>query len=233
MGKQIKDEHGNVYVKKKPFYKKWWVWIIVALLILFWIGSLGNSSENPSSSTSKSAKNTEEQKFGKQSNLLKDHKLYKNIVKNTGASDAMLVDEKNYDVNWNDNSWSGVNISIDKVSIIKVDNFKDYSDNEYQGFVLVHFNLDNTERDISIFPEQGTLVTDLGEQTEGNYEIDHWAGDILKGSKKEGYASYPLAKLDDVNEIKSIRLKWSGHYNTDDYDDNNSHKEYDVSIDLQ
>lgn len=29
MSKKIKDENGNVYVQKKPFYKKVWFWLVV------------------------------------------------------------------------------------------------------------------------------------------------------------------------------------------------------------
>ena len=37
MSKTIKDEQGNVYKIKKPFYKKWY-FILFVLLILFTIG---------------------------------------------------------------------------------------------------------------------------------------------------------------------------------------------------
>lgn len=32
MSKKIKDENGNVYVKKTPFYKKWWFILLVVLI---------------------------------------------------------------------------------------------------------------------------------------------------------------------------------------------------------
>ncbi len=38
MSKKITDENGIVYVQKKPFYKKWWVWLIIALIIFYFIG---------------------------------------------------------------------------------------------------------------------------------------------------------------------------------------------------
>lgn len=34
MAKKIKDENGNVYIQKKPFYKKWWVWLIAIIIIV-------------------------------------------------------------------------------------------------------------------------------------------------------------------------------------------------------
>lgn len=38
MAKKIKGEDGRIYVVKKPFYKKWWVWLVVILVL--GIGSL-------------------------------------------------------------------------------------------------------------------------------------------------------------------------------------------------
>lgn len=38
MSKKITDENGNVYVQKKPFYKKWWVWVLILLGVFYFIG---------------------------------------------------------------------------------------------------------------------------------------------------------------------------------------------------
>ena len=56
MAKKIKDENGNVYVKKTPFYKKWW-FILIVVLIAFGVikgGSGNNSSQKPTTSNSSS-----------------------------------------------------------------------------------------------------------------------------------------------------------------------------------
>lgn len=34
IAKKIKDENGRVYVEKKPFYKKWWVWLLASVVII-------------------------------------------------------------------------------------------------------------------------------------------------------------------------------------------------------
>lgn len=69
MAKKIKDENGNVYVKKTPFYKKWWFILIIVLIAFGAIkgGSGTNSSKQSTSSnsstqvtTSEETKNTEE-----------------------------------------------------------------------------------------------------------------------------------------------------------------------------
>jgi hypothetical protein len=60
MVKKIKDDKGNVYVQKKPFYKRVWFWIL-AIIVVFVVGgalggSKGNSKSNNSTSTSSSNK---------------------------------------------------------------------------------------------------------------------------------------------------------------------------------
>lgn len=54
MAKKIKDADGNVYVQKKPFYKKWW---FIALVVLGVFGSLfgGNDNSNSKKSATKTA----------------------------------------------------------------------------------------------------------------------------------------------------------------------------------
>lgn len=46
MSKKLKDEKGNVYVQKKPFYKRVWFWVL-AIIVLFAIGgAIGGSKSN-------------------------------------------------------------------------------------------------------------------------------------------------------------------------------------------
>ena len=52
MTKKIRDEHGNVYVQKKPFYKKIWFIVLVALFV---IGALGNALKGGESSSQTTA----------------------------------------------------------------------------------------------------------------------------------------------------------------------------------
>ncbi|MCZ4448870.1 hypothetical protein O3Q49_03585 [Enterococcus lactis] len=69
---------------------------------------------------------------------------------------------------------------------MKTTDIKDYSDNQYNGFVAVHYNIDNTQQDVSIYPNQATIVTDYGEQVDdsGVFNYDSWDGDFMKGTKK-------------------------------------------------
>ena len=50
MSKKITDENGNTYVQKKPFYKRGWFWVL-AIIVIFGIGSMGKESDGTSSSS--------------------------------------------------------------------------------------------------------------------------------------------------------------------------------------
>lgn len=53
MTKKVKDENGNVYVKKTPFYKKWW-FILLVVLIAYGAVTKGKGSITSNNSTSNS-----------------------------------------------------------------------------------------------------------------------------------------------------------------------------------
>lgn len=56
MAKKIKDEKGNIYVQKKPFYKKWWFILLVALVV---IGAIGGNNESKESKETSSSETTQ------------------------------------------------------------------------------------------------------------------------------------------------------------------------------
>ncbi|MBZ2120191.1 DUF4352 domain-containing protein [Streptococcus infantis] len=63
MAKKIKDENGNVYVKKTPFYKKWWFILIIVLIAYGAIkgGNGSNSSQQSTTSNSSAQVTTSEE----------------------------------------------------------------------------------------------------------------------------------------------------------------------------
>lgn len=54
MVKKIRDEHGNVYVQKKPFYKRIWFIILVGLFVLGGLGRLADSDKESTDTSSSS-----------------------------------------------------------------------------------------------------------------------------------------------------------------------------------
>lgn len=58
MSKKIKDENGNVYVKKTPFYKKWWFILLVVLIAYGAVTKGGGSITSDNSTSDSTAKQT-------------------------------------------------------------------------------------------------------------------------------------------------------------------------------
>lgn len=57
MAKKIVDENGNVYVQKKPFYKRVWFWLVAIVVLLVLVGSSGSSDkQNAGNKTSDNSK---------------------------------------------------------------------------------------------------------------------------------------------------------------------------------
>lgn len=54
MAKKIRDVHGNLYVKKKPFYKRIWFIILVGLFIMGGLGKLVGLDKKSTDTTSSS-----------------------------------------------------------------------------------------------------------------------------------------------------------------------------------
>lgn len=77
--KTIKDENGKTYTvkEKKPFYKKWWFWLIIAIIAIAAFGG----SESDSSSSDSSAKSEQSSKNSEKSSSKrkKEGSKYKKI----------------------------------------------------------------------------------------------------------------------------------------------------------
>jgi hypothetical protein len=58
MAKKIKDEHGKVYVQKKPFYKRVWFIVLVGLFVIGGLQSVLGGGSNSSTSSSQATSTT-------------------------------------------------------------------------------------------------------------------------------------------------------------------------------
>lgn len=227
--KTITGEDGKTYTvkEKKAWYKKWWVWIIAIIIILIIGASMGGSSSDDSSSSSKEA-TTKQTKDADDSGTANTKEI---PIDNQTAK---VINQTSYNPNFTDSSWAGTSVKIDKVTVSKIKPLTDHDedDNVYKGVVKVHYVVKPT-RDISFYATQGTLNTNDGQQIDANeYTSDDFDGDINKGAEKSGNVVYTLKSLDKVSDIKSLRLKWDASYDTDDIDDNNSNKTYDITVNL-
>lgn len=183
--------------------------------------------------TKDSSTNATETSKVKEEDLLVNHEKYSKLASNNGAKEAEVVAQKDYPVSWSDNTWSGVTVGIDEVSVLKLDNYENFSGKKFPGFIVAHYTINNAERDLSLFPELGTIETNTEVKESGLYEFDHFADNLTPGSQVEGYAAYPLTELDSVKGINQVRIKFSGKYTTEDTSDTNANHIYDVTLDLE
>ncbi|MCC4346153.1 hypothetical protein [Limosilactobacillus reuteri] len=213
MAKKITDKDGNVYVQKKAWYKRWWVWVIIAIVALILIGSLSGNSSN-SKAGSGSGSNTQ---ISSPSKITVDY------------DDYNVKSSKTYKVDYSNNDWDEADVKINKVTVYKLAKpykFDSANDGKYDinGFIKLDMTI-KANGDISIYPQQGTAVIG-SEQEEAVGES--WDGDINKGAEKSGEVYIPVKDLEKTTSISNIRFKFSGN----DQNDMESDHDYDLTLNL-
>ena len=133
------------------------------------------------------------------------------VTENT--TDEHSIEEESFDSEDDDTinhkvEWSvskdNVKFSIDQVSIVKQD-----LESGDQGMIGVHFIIDNkSNKDISTYPSQGTLLTNTREQIDASVHSENFDGDIMSGAKTDGFVLFPVQKLSKPEDINSVRVKW-------------------------
>ena len=111
MAKKIKDENGNTYVQKKPFYKRVWFWILVVIVVA--VGASMGGKKDDGSKDSSSKASTSQTASSKKSNVhteytspLNKAKTYSNTMHmskkglyeqlTSDAGEKFTPDEANY-----------------------------------------------------------------------------------------------------------------------------------------
>ena len=163
MAKKITDKDGKTYVQVKPWYKRWWFWVIVVIVALFLIGSLTGNNESKSSSGSGSNTQTTSP-----SRITVDYDDYK------------VQSSKIYKLNYSNTDWDKADVKINKVTVYKLSKpyeFDSVSDGKYDinGFIKLDMTI-KANGDISIYPQQGTAV--IGSEQEDAVG-ESWDGDCL------------------------------------------------------
>lgn len=114
MSKKIQDENGNTYVEMKPWYKKWWVWLLAVIVVIFIFGAFGgsNSKSNSSSKQNKTEKSTghatTNNEKGESSTSQKITVSYK---------DYNVSSDKTYSTNYTDATWNAATVKVTKVIV--------------------------------------------------------------------------------------------------------------------
>lgn len=142
---------------------------------------------------------------------------------------------KDYHVTYANTDWSAASVKVSKVVVNKLDDtyeYDTYTDGKknINGIVTMHFEI-KANQDITIYPSHGTAILNNSEQQDATG--GSWDGEIANGVTKTGVVHIPVESLDSDDALQSIRFKFDGYYDTDDYSDANSHHEYDFTLDLK
>ncbi|MCC6096999.1 hypothetical protein [Limosilactobacillus sp.] len=138
---------------------------------------------------------------------------------------------KTYKTNASDSSWSGVNVKVNKIQVVKLAKKYKYNsanDGKFKinGFIRLHYVIQTGSKDVNIYPTQGTYSFSNGEQHQAD-SLENWDGSISSHVKKSGWVSIPVQKVSGVN---SVRAKFDANYDTDNADDDNQYHTYDMNI---
>ncbi|HHR3168042.1 hypothetical protein [Listeria monocytogenes] len=199
--------------------------MLASLLLVF---SFGLSACGSSSDSAK-----EESKEESTSTTNESEDLTEDETTMEEETDSGIIDSEDYATSWSDD-WKGLQTKISSVSVFKVDSAKLAEDGEDgEGLIVVNYELNNnSEIDFNTYPDQGVLVAD-GKQIDASMiNSDDLGGELMQGVSKDGAVVYILPTLNDVSDIKDIRLTWSASYETDNYEED-SFKDYDARITLK
>jgi hypothetical protein len=218
---------------QKPWYKQWLLWVIVVVLAIVIIAAFGGGSNSGSDSSSS---DTDTSSSAKDSSSEAQSSSATSSI-NIGSESIDVSDAINYKPNYNDSSWANSTFDINKITVYKTDGSYTYGSgsdkSDLQGIIKVHFKI-NAGRDITTYPTQATLSTDNGQQLDANtYDSDDFDGDLDSGTNTEGDVYFYVPKMKAASEIRTIRIKWDGYYDTDDYEDENSSHDFDATINLE
>lgn len=219
MAKKIKGEDGKTYeVKtKKPWYKRWWVWVLVVIAAIFIIGAIAGGGDDDSDSAS---------------DVPSQQTTKKNYVSLDGQHIYYTHSKKYKMNNSTDSSWSAATAKVNSVTVYKTDKGYTYGSKrghkKVQGMLAVNVTV-KAIKDIDVMMDSATIsIPSINEQHDIETKED-W-DDIDKGISKTGTVYAPIYKLSNVKNVKSLRFKFDCEQDDTDADDFDH--TYDMNINL-
>jgi len=229
----------------KKFYKLWWFWVIIALSTLMIFQTLAIHKQSTSMSDKTTIKSSNKSsKSKKTSGHITTNTEKGTVPKKTSLKESTqslefedeklnVLSRKKYNLDFSDDSWSSAAIRVNNVEIIKTDSFvyNESTNDKAQGLAIVNISI-MPSKDIYAYMSSANLITNDGQQIETEYySIKNYkenpSGEIANGAKKNGNLIFPIDKLDQIENIKNIRLKFSAA----DDDELDNH-DYDFTINL-
>lgn len=159
---------------------------------------------------------------------LQDDGYFKEIV--TGDKNPKITFEAEYNTSWSDDSWDGMDLSIDKVKVVEVDKYVDEDNNTYNGLLSMHYTLDNNGDEVEVHPGDATLILEDGTELEATVFADYWEDVFAANKQKDGYVHFKFDEVDQIDQIQEIKLTFDGHRKGDESD--KVDHTYDVSLPL-
>lgn len=217
MAKEIKGKDGKTYVLKsggkKPWYKRWWVWSIIAVVVIGIFAIISSGSDDGDDSSSQTAE--------------------KNYIRLDGQK-IHYTDSKKFKINSTDNSWSNATVKINSVTVYKLEKGIVYGTKRgkkpVQGMLAINTTV-KALKDIDASMDTATVsIPSINEQHDVETK-DEW-DEIDKGISKTGTIYIPITKLSNTKEIKQLRLKFDCQTDSDDENIDNVDHTYNIVISL-
>lgn len=171
--KIVRGDDGKEYEVrvKKPFLKKWWVWVLVALLLFFVIGALsGNSDNDDTVKKNKTAKSKSEDKLDKVHNI-GDKVSYKGYEITVNSIEFPKPGE--YDSIDDGKKYAEVNITINN----KTGETQSYNPYDFQ------ISEDGARHDFDAFRSESKDELHSGDLDDGATVSGNMLAEVKEGSK--------------------------------------------------
>ena len=140
--------------------------------------------------------------------------------------------KKEFTINQSDNSWSYADIKFNKVTIYKLaQEHKEIGDDKKANCLIVVNMTVKANKDIEIFPDQGTISTNNGLQGDTTYTAD-FGDSIDSGVTRTGDVTIPLDGVKNISDLKKLRYKFDGGAKDDNDESDDAFKFIDVQINL-
>lgn len=164
MAKKIKDENGNVYKMKKPFYKKVWFW----LLTLVVIGAIGSSLGSKENGGEKVSTDKTEAGNSKETSKSKEKEFYK-------IGDTVKVGDASYTLN----------------SVELTDERNEFDETNPAYVVKVQYTMENnSDKDLPVGMDLSIYNSD--DTQAQSYPNDNTMGSLAPGKKIESTQHFGL-----------------------------------------
>ena len=209
--------------------KKWWFYLssvaLGFLIIVFVLAGFAQTSEDNSAKSNEPNSSTPTSTSDDKYIRLDGHKIY-------------YTASKKYSLNGSaDTSWSAATADVNNVTVYKVESGYTYGSKrggkKVQGIVAINVKV-KALKDITVNMDSATVsIPNIDEQHDVETKED-W-DDQDKGISKSGTLYVPIYKLNKINNVKSLRLKFDCQQqdNNDSIDADDFDHTYDMTIDLK